>query len=75
MTAAEMLAWLLTYALHSTVLLGAVWLLTSRGLVRSHHLRELFWKAALVGGLLTATAQSALRQGRWGATIALPSSS
>ena len=74
MTAAEMLAWLLTYALHSTVLLGAVWLLTSHGLVRSHHLRELFWKAALVGGLLTATAQSALRQVSWGDAIALPSS-
>ena len=31
MTAADALAWLMTYALHSTLLLGGVWLLTSRG--------------------------------------------
>lgn len=72
MTAADVLAWLLTYALHSTLLLGVVWLLTSRGPVRSHHLRDLFWKAALVGGIVTATAQSALRQVSWGEALALP---
>ena len=62
MTAADALAWLMTYALHSTLLLGGVWLLTSRGVVRSHHLRDLYWKVALVGGLVTATGQVALRQ-------------
>ena len=65
MTAADALAWLMTYALHSTLLLGAVWLLTSRGPVRSHHLRDLYWKAALVGGVVTATGQVLLRQVDW----------
>ena len=72
MTAADVLAWLLTYALHSTLVLGGVWLLRARGPVRSLLLRDLFWKAALVGGLLTATAQTALRQGSWGEALALP---
>ena len=58
MTSADLAAWLLTYAIHSTLLLGIVWLVTSRGLVRSHFVQDVFWKAALVGGLVTATAQT-----------------
>lgn len=49
-------AWLLTYALHSTLLLCAAALLARR--VRGEAWRETLWKAALVGGLVTATAQS-----------------
>jgi len=49
-------AWLLTYALHSTLLLCAAALL-ARGL-RGEAWRETLWKAALVGGLVTSTAQS-----------------
>ncbi|HEY0018621.1 MAG TPA: M56 family metallopeptidase [Longimicrobium sp.] len=49
-------AWLLTYALHSTLLLCATALLARR--VRGEAWRETLWKAALVGGLVTATAQS-----------------
>ena len=49
--------WLLTYALHSTVLLGVAALLTARW-VRGEAWRETLWKAALVGGLVTATVQS-----------------
>ena len=60
MSRADLSAWLLTYAVHSTVLIGIVWLLVRRGLIRSHHLQDTFWKAALVGGVLTATAQTAL---------------
>lgn len=60
MSRADLSAWLLTYAVHSTLLIGGVWLLVRRGLIRSHHLQDTFWKAALVGGLLTATAQTAL---------------
>lgn len=52
-------AWLLTYALHSTLLLGAVWLL-SRSSRLDHGAREILWKAALVGGVITATLQGAL---------------
>jgi murein DD-endopeptidase MepM/ murein hydrolase activator NlpD/beta-lactamase regulating signal transducer with metallopeptidase domain len=49
------LAWLLTFAIHSTLLLGLVWLITRYA--RSHRLRDLLWKTALVGGIFTATLQ------------------
>jgi beta-lactamase regulating signal transducer with metallopeptidase domain len=55
-TALRAAAWLLTYALHSTLLLGAAALLARR--VRGEAWRETLWKAALVGGLVTATAQT-----------------
>lgn len=48
-------AWLATYALHSTLLLG-VTLLVSRRLPGDAW-RDLLWKAALFGGLLTASVQ------------------
>ena len=51
-----LLAWLLTYLVHSTILLGATWLVTRR-LVRSDRLRERLWKVAALGGLLTAALQ------------------
>ncbi len=53
------LDWLLTFALHSTVLLLAVWLtiVLVRGL--SDTAREQLWKTAVVGGLLTASWQVA----------------
>lgn len=50
------LAWLLTYAVHSTVLLGLV-LLCSRLNRLSIHTLDRCWKVALLGGLLTTTAQ------------------
>jgi HEAT repeat protein/beta-lactamase regulating signal transducer with metallopeptidase domain len=50
------LAWLLTYAIHSTVLLTLVWLL-SRGRRWSPGASELLWKAAIIGGILTASLQ------------------
>ena len=52
-------AWLLTYAVHSTVLIGSVWLAERAGLLRSLRLRDLAWRTALVGGLVTATLQLA----------------
>ena len=58
--ALDALAWLLTYALHSTVLLGAAWWLCSRKRMRSERVRERVWKLALVGGILTAGVQGAL---------------
>lgn len=54
-------AWLLTYLLHSTVLLVGAFALAGLGIVRSHAGRDTLWKVALVGGILTATAQTALR--------------
>jgi HEAT repeat protein/beta-lactamase regulating signal transducer with metallopeptidase domain len=52
-------SWLFTYALHSTILLAAAWLVTWR-LVRSHDVRDVIWKSALVGSLITTTLQAGL---------------
>ncbi len=52
-------SWLLTYLLHSTLLLGAAWLVTSRW-AHSAPVRDLIWKAALTGGLVTASLQTGL---------------
>ncbi len=51
--------WLLHFLVHSTILLGAVWLIDRFRLVRSSALREQLWRAAVFGGLLTATAHTA----------------
>ncbi len=52
--------WLLTYAVHSTLLLGLAWLLTRQRPFSAYHRADILWKAALIGGLITATAQTAL---------------
>ena len=52
-------SWLLTYLLHSTLLLGGAYLVTRR-LIQSAAVRELVWKAALLGGFVTATLQIGL---------------
>ncbi|HUO87496.1 MAG TPA: M56 family metallopeptidase [Thermoanaerobaculia bacterium] len=58
--AAPAAAWMLTYLVHSTVLLGlasaAGWFLGDR----RPALAEVIWKCALVGGLATATLQTGL---------------
>jgi hypothetical protein len=51
-------AWLLAYAIHSTLLLGAAALVTAR--LRDHAWRDTLWRAALVGGVLTVGAQALL---------------
>src|SRR3954470_22816120 len=53
---AAALAWLLTYAIHSSVLLSLVWMLVR---VRrfSPAASELLWKSAMLGGFLTASVQ------------------
>ena len=53
------LAWLLTYAVHSTALIGTVWLAERGGLLRSLRLRDVAWRTALIGGVLTTTLQLA----------------
>lgn len=51
--------WLLTYLLHSTVLLGIAWCLDRwSGISASPRLRSWLWRAALVGGVATATLAS-----------------
>jgi beta-lactamase regulating signal transducer with metallopeptidase domain len=56
--ASEILAaWLLTMALHSSVLLGVAWLL-DRGALRSRPAwREMIWRVAFFGAIVTASAQ------------------
>lgn len=52
-----MSAWLLTYAVHSSVLLGAAWLVL-RFSSASPAARAVIWRAAMLGGLVTATIQA-----------------
>ncbi|MHC4549404.1 MAG: M56 family metallopeptidase [Planctomycetota bacterium] len=56
----DVAAWLLTYLLHSTLLLAGVWLLSTRRWLSSDALREALTKCALVGGLISATLQTGL---------------
>lgn len=56
--AEQVLLWSLTYALHSTLLLGGTWWVVRRGWPRGRAAREGLWRAALFGALLTASAQS-----------------
>jgi len=55
----DLAAWLLTYAMHSTLFLGTAWLVVRSGRL-DHAATEIVWKVALVGGLITASAQSVL---------------
>jgi len=62
-------AWLLTYALHSTLFLGLAWLASQRLAGRRARLEEAMWRFALVAALATATVQLAAGwepvAGRW----------
>lgn len=51
--------WLATYLMHSTLLFGAAWLIERLGPFRTPAVREHLWRAAVLGALVTATAQSA----------------
>ena len=62
--------WLLTYIVHSTVILGAVWLIAPRRVV-SDTVREILWKSALVGGIVTATIQTAVTREPLGGQLRL----
>jgi len=57
--ASSLLAWLLTYAIHSTVLLGIAWLVTRRRRLEPSA-SDLLWKVALLAPLVTGTIQSRL---------------
>ncbi|MGD9253295.1 MAG: hypothetical protein PVG92_05125, partial [Holophagae bacterium] len=60
MSTTTIASWLLTYLLHSTVLLGVAWLVSRSLGNRRLALQEMILRAALVGGLLTATLQVGL---------------
>ncbi|MCP3920778.1 MAG: M56 family metallopeptidase [bacterium] len=46
-------AWLVTFLLHSTLLLGAVWI--AARWIRTPAVRDVLWKSTLVGALLTTS--------------------
>jgi beta-lactamase regulating signal transducer with metallopeptidase domain len=64
-----LVGWLLTYAIHSTLLLGGAWLLARSRFVGERG-ADLLWKVALVGGLATATVQTVVDVGP---SLAIPS--
>ncbi|GAB2666648.1 M56 family metallopeptidase [Arenimonas aestuarii] len=74
-----LLSWLLTLALHATVLLSLAWGLQRLGALRHPGWRELAWRGALFGALLSsvlATAAPALpTMGGWGGTQEAPAAS
>src|SRR5689334_16544283 len=51
------LAWLFTYALHSTLMLGSAWLATRRLSDARAGLRERIWKFAVIAAFVTASVQ------------------
>ena len=54
--ALQAIAFVLTYAIHSTLLLGIACLVAPH-ITRSFALRERVWKVALLGGVFTALVQ------------------
>jgi len=62
--------WFLTYLVHSTVILAAVWLIASRRWV-SDTVREILWKSALVGGIVTAAVQTVVAREPLGGQLRL----
>lgn len=60
---ASAVAWLLTYMLHSSLLLGAVALAERCRWLRAPAARELAWRTALFGALLSASLHSGLSLG------------
>ena len=63
-------SWLLTYLVHSTLLLLAAWLITSWSRT-SDTVRDILWKCALLGGLVTATVQMAVAREPLGGQLRL----
>ena len=50
--------WVATYLVHSTILLALAWLLARRARRHGHAGAEWMWRAALLAGITSATAQS-----------------
>ncbi|MBL8973102.1 MAG: DNA-binding protein, partial [Myxococcales bacterium] len=70
--ALTVVAWLATYLVHSTLLIGTVWAFT-RWCSLDSLTRSLLWKLALVGGLFTATLQTGLGVRPWLGQVAVAS--
>ena len=63
-------SWLLTYMVHSTIILAVAWVVTSRASV-SVGVRDVIWKFALLGGIATATVQTAIAREPLGGQLLL----
>jgi beta-lactamase regulating signal transducer with metallopeptidase domain len=63
-------AWLLTYLVHSTLILLAAWIVTSRRRM-ADAARDILWKSALVGGIVTASIQTAVAHEPLGGQLSL----
>jgi beta-lactamase regulating signal transducer with metallopeptidase domain len=62
-----MLSWVLTYLVHSTVLIVLIWAVTTFVPRTPLSLKETLWKVALLGGIFTASLQMAAGVGSpWG---------
>ena len=53
--------WLATYLLHSSLLLGGLWMVLRLYRIESHVLKEWLWKLAAVAGLVTTTMQVSIQ--------------
>lgn len=67
---AMVMSWVVTYLMHSTLLIAAVWL--SARWIRSASVRDALWKLALTGAIVTATLQSAAPVRIWSAAAPPP---
>ncbi|MCZ6837553.1 MAG: hypothetical protein O7G85_17390, partial [Planctomycetota bacterium] len=67
------LNWILTYLLHSTILLSGAWLVVSLISSRYDAIRESLLRFALIGGLFTASVQVVLNPSSWASRYDLPS--
>ena len=63
-------SWLLTYMVHSTIILVVAWVVTSRTRV-SVGVRDVIWKFALLGGIATASVQTAVSREPLGGQLLL----
>ena len=62
--------WLLTYIVHSTIILIVAWVIASRPRV-SVGVRDVIWKFALLGGIATASVQTAVSREPLGGQLLL----
>ena len=72
MSTAVLVAWTFTYLAHSTVLIAGAWLLERSGILRSLGAREWLWRAALLGGVVSASVQSFGEVRPWTGSAPLP---
>ncbi len=56
-------AWAATFILHSTLLIGSIWLLTRMLGMKAMVVQDKLWKVALIGALFSCTVQAGLGDG------------